>query len=881
MCIRDSFYGIRILRRTDTYPTGATDAAATVVWEDYTNPIATTYTDTGLTNGTTYYYAIFTRDTIGNFNNTVTAAVNADTARPGATVTVTNPAAATLSTVYQGQTNNVMQRLNLVTNTGTATLTGLTIRNNGTSTLDSDVSAIRIYRDAGTLGVLDSDTQIGSGAFASDVATISALTESITTTGLNLLIVYDVSANAATGVTIGSQIQSQANLSITGAASVGSFTNFNGQTPTIAGNIVTTANTAVATSIATGATNRVMQKLDFNTNYGTASLSGISVTKLGTMADAQVTSVGIYSDLDNSSAINGSDALVGSGTFTSGVANITLSSAQSITTTPTHYLVVYTISPSATVGSTIGSRIASASALSLAAPDSAAAFTNLDSSTLTLTEAPDTLTVASIAGTNSSQPQGATDRVLNRLSLTASTGNGITLNGLTINKTGTLADSNVTALRLVRDVDQNGTVSAGDVTIGTAAMTSASANFTGLTETLASGASEQLLVVADFLSTATVGATITANIAYNATMASSGVRVAAPDITNNFATITGPTITISDAPDTLSVAQTTVATSNYTAGTNDNLVQVLDLSVAAGNDPVTVSSIQTTLVGAAADIAASGVKLWIDADNSNTLNAGDTQIGTSQTFPAGTNTSVTFSSLNQTIATATSRKLLVTYSIASSATAANTVANQIASAAAITSNADTTSLSATPLTSNTHPITVYIDNLTVTHSAPANYSAIQGSTGQLIDTLLFSTPATGNGDIIDSITLTNAGTALSSDITSVQLYEDTNSNGTLDIGTDIQVDSASLVSGQIVFNNNIALAANTTNKRYFVAANVSSSSVVGRTIQTSLASTGVVVLSPDTVSVTGAPLAGAVLTVSDAGALTLSLIHISEPTRPY
>jgi hypothetical protein len=478
------FYGIRILRRSDnTYPTGPTDANATVVWEDYTNPIATTYTDTSLTNGTRYHYAIFTRDITGNWRTTVTEGINADTAVPGPTVTISNPAVTTINTVYQGQTNNVMQRLTLATNSGTATLNSLTIRNNGTSALDSDVSAVRVYRDTGTLGTLDGDTQIGSGAFSSDVATISSLTESITTTGLNILIVFDISANAATGFTVGSRIASQADLTITGAASVGTFSNHNGQTPTIAGDIVTTTNTAISTSITNGAVSRVMQKLDFATNYGTASLTGISVTKLGTLADAQVTSVGIYSDLDNNNAINGSDALIGSGTFTSGVANITFGTAQAVTTTASHYLVAYTISPSATVGATIGSRIATASALTIAAPDTAAAFatTNYDSNTLTLTEAPDTLTVTPITVTNSSQQQGASNVVLNRLNLAASTGNGITLNGVSITKTGTIADTNVTALRLVRDTDQNGSVNTGDVTLASTTLSSSAASFTGLT----------------------------------------------------------------------------------------------------------------------------------------------------------------------------------------------------------------------------------------------------------------------------------------------------------------------------------------------------------------------------------------------------------------
>jgi len=41
------------------------------------------HVDTGLTNGITYYYAVFSRDTAGNWNDQVVEGKNADTARPG------------------------------------------------------------------------------------------------------------------------------------------------------------------------------------------------------------------------------------------------------------------------------------------------------------------------------------------------------------------------------------------------------------------------------------------------------------------------------------------------------------------------------------------------------------------------------------------------------------------------------------------------------------------------------------------------------------------------------------------------------------------------------------------------------------------------------
>jgi pimeloyl-ACP methyl ester carboxylesterase len=75
-----------VRRKTGNYPTSHNDGD--LVYQN-TNPTpgaAVTHTDTGLTNGITYYYAVFSRDRAGNWNDQVVEGKNADTGRPGVLV---------------------------------------------------------------------------------------------------------------------------------------------------------------------------------------------------------------------------------------------------------------------------------------------------------------------------------------------------------------------------------------------------------------------------------------------------------------------------------------------------------------------------------------------------------------------------------------------------------------------------------------------------------------------------------------------------------------------------------------------------------------------------------------------------------------------------
>ncbi len=114
-----------------TYVAGNTIGTSTVVYAG----AATTFTDTGLSNGTSYYYKIFPRDTYINYNAGVGAGPY--TPAPAALTFLTTGSDPANSTIAPSSTNVYADQFQFNTSAGTDSITNLTVTTTGTPALAS------------------------------------------------------------------------------------------------------------------------------------------------------------------------------------------------------------------------------------------------------------------------------------------------------------------------------------------------------------------------------------------------------------------------------------------------------------------------------------------------------------------------------------------------------------------------------------------------------------------------------------------------------------------------------------------------------------------------------------------------------------------------
>ncbi|MCL4499954.1 MAG: cytochrome c family protein, partial [Chloroflexi bacterium] len=683
-----------VLRKTGSYPTGHADAGAVAVFTDgygannaLSNKVET-YTDPGLTNGTTYYYAVFVQDFAGNWNDTVDSIapnVNAATGTPGPVVTVGNTAVTT-GNIYQGQTGVAMQRLAMNTNFSTATLNSITVNRTGTSA-DADIASVKIFADTNGNGAFDPgvDAQIGSGGFTGGSAGIPVTAQTISTAASNFFVVYDIASNSATGVTTGSNIASQASIGITGGYQVGAFSNYSSNTLTIGAVALTfSGNAALGGSTAyQGQTNQAMMKFAASPNAGSTTWNTFKLDEYGNGTAANnVQTVKLYRD-DGDGVFNpaaDTQISVTPTAFTTETATFTITGGETLSTTSKTYFVVYDIKQTASVGSTVGAQMVDNSYVGTLA-GTVSGIANFNSGTPTVTG--DVVSVTGNGTAPASVGQGRTGVKMMDLTVQPNYGS-VSMSAIKIYQYGAgVSTAGISSVKMYRD-DGDGVFNpAADIQVAAnpASFTADTTTFILVTPETITSAGNKYYIVYDFASSAQIGASFGAQLT-DATFVNVGspatVSLSGP-LKSGLTTIASQQVTLASQP----IARGSV-TVNPSSPTGQDYVAMQSLNLKTNSATATWSGITINDYGSggvASNIA--GVMLVKETNGQAGYQGPETASGSTDTVIATTPS--TYSSNPQVFTLSTPETIdpngktyYLVYTIKNTAVTGTTVGTRIA-----------------------------------------------------------------------------------------------------------------------------------------------------------------------------------------------------------
>jgi hypothetical protein len=636
--------------------------------------------------------------------------------------------------------NSAVNAFTLRTNTGTDTVTGLTVTFTGNDVNDVASSGVKIYEDnGGTANEWDAtDTLIDTVSFSGTTASFTGLNISVDTSAIQYLVTYDIAAGATDTNTLQGAIT---------AATMTTNPLLNNDTADATLTVVVPVTTIgdgsspANKNVEPSSTNKAVNAFTLFTNIGTDTVTALTVTFTGNdVNDVAASGVKIYED-DGGTANewDASDTLIDSASFSGTTASFTGLNIP-VDMSPTQYLVTYDIAAGATDTNTLQGAITAATTTDT--------LVNNDTTDATLTVMHPVTTIGDGTSPASKNVEpGSTNNAVDAFTLITNIGTD-TVTALTVTFTGN--DVNDVASSGVKIYEDNGGTAnewdAGDTLIDTVSFSGTTASFTGLNISVNTSAT-QYLVTYDIAA----GASETNTLQGAITAATTTDTLVNNDTADATLTVLFPVTTIGDG--------TSPASKNVEPGGTNNAVDAFTLATNIGTD--TVTALTVTFTGTDVnDVAASGVKIYEDdGGTANEWDAGDTLIDT----VSFSGTTASFTGLNISVNTSATQ-YLVTYDIAAGASETNTLQGAI-TAATVTNplvNNDTTDATLTVL----DPITTIGDG-----TSPASKNVAPSSTNNAVDAFTLVTNV--GTDTVTSLTVTFSGTDVNDVAASgVKIYED-------------------------------------------------------------------------------------------------------------
>ncbi|MFH1723823.1 MAG: FG-GAP-like repeat-containing protein [Elusimicrobiota bacterium] len=375
------------------------------------------------------------------------------------------------STVTQGDTNVVMLRVEAWTPAYSAAFSQLTVRRTG-GLQDAEVPVARLFRDDGNgaLSILN-DENLGAAAFSAGLAEIKFATQTITSSPQTFFVTYNIKNTARSGQLVGAEITAATDFKVDNPNTVDTSA-FPMQSEYSTVQPTNTQMSAVVTNQAPGqlkqaATNQVLLNLSLYTADHALTWTQLTLRSSGTASDADIQRINVYhdngrvpgewDDLD-SKLTSGLNTLLG------GVAVLGLN--QEITPNATDFLVTVDIAPFAEPERTFSLILQSTASLGVTSPNTVldAGFPYQSDPNSRISKLAEGMTVTASDLIPEGINQG-TEAAVAKLEARSSR-NKVRWESLSLTQLGSLAAGGVSAVRLYRDSDASGHLSADDLAVG-------------------------------------------------------------------------------------------------------------------------------------------------------------------------------------------------------------------------------------------------------------------------------------------------------------------------------------------------------------------------------------------------------------------------------
>lgn len=506
----------------------------------------------------------------------------------------------------------------------------------------SGITAVELWRDAGTFGVRDAaDVLLGATTFAADDAVATFAVNQVLAAGASerWLLTYDLAGSPQPGQTFRASIAQASDLVVTGSLSgviAPAGLPISGATHAIGGTITLSLGPAnpLGGSIGAAQTGVVMAQLRMTATLEAITVSALTLSASGTGNDqTAISAVRLWLDADQDGVLDavGDVALGTAQTYPMDDGRVTLSFAPRTIAAGARedFLVVYDLSGAAGAGSSFTVSVTGGADLSASAPSGVvprALGTPLSSNTRFVQGS-----LAVVRGTNTPAARtvvrNAANVALFQVSL-VSASEAFSVSSLTFDTLGSIDDvGDVNAFALYDDVDGNGVQSAADVLIRgsvSPAGDDGALVFSNLALTLPANSTRNLLVTASLSGTAPGGATLRLSIPSAASVVATGIN--ARPVTVTGLPISSETLTTGGIL-TVGLGAASPLARVIRRGSAD--VEALQLRFVASSENVTLTRLVLHTSGTGNDAAAiSGVALYLDGDADGRVDPGEPLLGT-------------------------------------------------------------------------------------------------------------------------------------------------------------------------------------------------------------------------------------------------------------